>query len=95
MRTADESNHLAALAAKYRADDQHAHSINEPNAQPGIKGMLARALAPRQLKKRGVPRSFPRPRGEVFISGPLPQPRIAHAPIGLFILKVYMIKLCG
>lgn len=44
-RTADESNHLAALAAKQRADVQRAQAINEANAQRGIKGLLAKALA--------------------------------------------------
>jgi hypothetical protein len=44
-RTADESNHLATLAAKQRADDQRARTINEANAQRGIKGLLAKALA--------------------------------------------------
>ena len=44
-RTADESNHLAALAAKQRADDQRARAINEANAQRGIKGMLNKLLA--------------------------------------------------
>lgn len=44
-RTADESNHLAALAAKYGADNQRAQAINEANAQRGIKGLLAKALA--------------------------------------------------
>ncbi len=44
-RTADECNHLAALATKQRADDQRARAIDEANAQRGIKGILARALA--------------------------------------------------
>lgn len=43
-RTADESNHLAALAAKYRDDDRRAREINEANSQRGIKGMLQKLL---------------------------------------------------
>jgi hypothetical protein len=44
-RTADESNHLAALTAKCEADVQRAQAINEANAQRGINGLLAKALA--------------------------------------------------
>ena len=45
-RTADESNHLSALAAKQRADVQRTREINEANAQRGIiKDLLAKALA--------------------------------------------------
>lgn len=44
-RTADESNHLAALAAKYGQTETHIQAINEANAQRGIKGLLAKALA--------------------------------------------------
>jgi len=44
-RTADESNHLAALAAKQQADDQRARAINEAKGQRGFKGMLQKLLA--------------------------------------------------
>lgn len=43
-RTADESNHLAALAAKNIADGQRAAVVNEVNAQRGIKGMINKLL---------------------------------------------------
>lgn len=44
-RTADESNHLAALAAKYGQTEMHIQAINEANSQRGLRGMLERALA--------------------------------------------------
>lgn len=44
-RTADESNHLAALAAKYGQTETQIQAINEANAQRGIKGMLQKLLA--------------------------------------------------
>lgn len=44
-RTADESNHLAALAARNVASAEAIQKINETNAQRGLRGMLERALA--------------------------------------------------
>lgn len=44
-RTADESNHLASLAARNAASDEAIRQINEANQQSGIRGMLERALA--------------------------------------------------
>lgn len=43
--TADESNHLAALAARNAATDDTVRKINEANEQRGLRGMLAKALA--------------------------------------------------
>ena len=43
-RTANESNHLAALAAKYGQTETQIQAINEANAQRGIKGMLQKLL---------------------------------------------------
>lgn len=42
---ADESNHLAALAARNVASENAIHKINEANEQRGLRGMLAKALA--------------------------------------------------
>ena len=44
-RTADESNHLAALNAKNGQSVAQIQAINEANAQRGIKGMLQKLLA--------------------------------------------------
>ncbi len=44
-RTADESNHLAALAAKYGQTETHIQAINEANSQRGIKAMLNKLMA--------------------------------------------------
>lgn len=44
-RTADESNHLAALAARNVASDEAIRKINAANEQRGLRGMLERALA--------------------------------------------------
>lgn len=41
---ADESNHLAALAARNVASEDAIHKINEANEQRGLRGMLAKAL---------------------------------------------------
>ena len=45
IRTADESNHLAALAAKYGRTETHIQAINEANSQRGIKAMLNKLMA--------------------------------------------------
>ena len=44
-RTADESNHLASLAARNVASTETIQKINEANSQRGLRGMLERALA--------------------------------------------------
>lgn len=43
--TADESNHLAALAARNAATDATIKQINESNGQTGVRALLERALA--------------------------------------------------
>jgi hypothetical protein len=45
IRTADESNHLAALATKYDQTETQIQALNEANAQRCIKGMLQKLLA--------------------------------------------------
>lgn len=42
---ADESNHLAALAARNAATDATIQQINEGNRQTGVRALLERALA--------------------------------------------------
>lgn len=44
-RSSDESNHLAALAARNVASEEAIRKINEANAQRGLRGVLAKALA--------------------------------------------------
>lgn len=44
-RTAEESNHLAALTAKNAQDVARIQAINDANAQRGIKGMLQKLLS--------------------------------------------------